>query len=387
MSLSKLSFRAALSLVFVFFLVAAAHAQYRASIQGVVTDPQGAVVSGATVTLKNLETNQTVIAETNDNGIYNFNSLSPSRYSITVEKAGFKQKILDNVGVIAEQANALNIRLEVGQVTESITVSGDSTPLMDTETASVAGTVSSNEIQHMPSFGRDVFQLLQLAPGVFGDGAQGNGGGSQNLPGTQGPGATGGNAGIFATENGPQVLASGGQYENNGITIDGISTTSAVWGGTTIISPSEDSVESIKVVSNGYDAENGRFSGAQIQVTSKSGSNQFHGSFFFAAHRPGLNAYQRFNGAGNSALRDNNRYNQFGGGVGGPIWKNKIFFYFNYETVRSPNSSNTGNGWYDTPAFDSSAPAGSIAAKYLTFPGAGVVSNGINASTCTNAGL
>jgi hypothetical protein len=143
----------------------------------------------------------------------------------------------------------------------------------------------------------------------------------------------------------------------------------------------------LKVVSNGYDAENGRFSGAQIQVTSKSGSNNFHGSAFFAAHRPGLNTFQRFNGTGNSVLRDENRFNQFGGSVGGPIWKNKIFFFFNYETARNPNSSSTGNGWYDTSAFDSSAPAGSIAAKYLGFPGSGVVSNGINPSTCANAGL
>src|SRR6266851_292920 len=363
------------------------YAQYRASIQGVVTDADGATVSGATLTLTNLETNQKLTATTNDSGIYNFNALPPSKYSLTVEKTGFRKRVLENVGVIPEQANALNLQLEVGQVTEVVSVSGDSTPLMDTETASVAGTISSNQIQHMPAFGRDVFQLLQLAPGVFGDGAQGNGGGSQNLPGTQGPGATGGNAGIFATENGPQVLASGGQYENNGITIDGISTTSAVWGGTTIITPSEDSVESVKVVSTGYDAENGRFSGAQVQVTSKSGSNQFHGSFFFAAHRPGLNAYQRFNGTGNKVLRDNNRYNQFGGSVGGPIWKNKIFFFFNYETVRNPNSSSTGNGWYDTPAFDALAPSGSIAAKYLTFPGSGVVSTGINNSTCADAGL
>ena len=258
---------------------------------------------------------------------------------------------------------------------------------MDTETASIAGTVTKNQIEHIPAFGRDVFQLLQLAPGVFGDGAQGGGGGSQNIPGTQGPGGTGGNTGIFATENGPQILANGGQYENNSITIDGISTTSAVWGGTTIITPSEDSVESVKVLSNGYDAENGRFSGAQIQVTSKSGSNNFHGGLFFTAHRPGLNAYQRFNGQGNSVLRDNNRFNQFGGNVGGPIWKNKIFFFFNYETVREPNSTSVGNGWYETSSFASSAPAGSIAAKYLTFPGSGVVSTGINPSTCANAGL
>src|SRR5216683_6331942 len=363
------------------------YAQYRASIQGVVTDPDGATVSGATLTLTNLETNQKLTATTNDSGIYNFNALPPSKYSLTVEKTGFRKRVLENVGVIPEQANALNLQLEVGQVTEVVSVSGDSTPLIDTETASVTGTVSSNQIQHMPSFGRDVFQLLQLAPGVFGDGSQGNGGGSVNIPGTQGPGGTGGADGIFRTENGPQALAAGGQYENNGITIDGISTTSAVWGGTTIITPSEDSVQSVKVVSTGYDAENGRFSGAQIQVTSKSGTNQFHGSFFFDAHRPGLNAFQRFNGSGNGVLRDNNRFNQFGGSVGGPIWKNKIFFFFNYETVRNPNSSSTGNGWYDTPAFDALAPSGSIAAKYLTFPGSGVVSSGINNATCADAGL
>src|SRR6266571_133392 len=281
------------------------YAQYRASIQGVVTDPDGATVSGATLTLTNLGTNQKLTATTDENGIYNFNALPPSRYSLAVEKAGFKKRVLDNVSVIAEQANALNIQLEVGDVTQSITVSGDSTPLIDTETASLSGTISNNQIQNMPSFGRDVFQLIQLAPGVFGDRAQGNGGGAANLPGTQGPGATGGNAGIFQTENGPQALAAGQQYGNNSSTLDGISTTSAVWGGTTIITPSEDSVESVKVLSNGYDAENGRFSGAQIQVISKSGTNQYHGSGFFTAHRPGLDAYQRFNGQGNTVLRDN----------------------------------------------------------------------------------
>src|SRR5258707_358119 len=102
-----------------------------------------------------------------------------------------------------------------------------------------------------------LFLLIQLAPGVFGNGAEGGGGNGVNIPGTQGPGATGGNQGIFQTENGPQALAVGQQYENNSISIDGISTSSAVWGGTTVITPSEDSVDSVKVLSNGYDAENG----------------------------------------------------------------------------------------------------------------------------------
>jgi hypothetical protein len=364
-----------------------ASAQYRTSIQGVVTDSSGAVVPDANLTLINPATGEKQVRVSNEAGVYNFNALPAAQFRLEVEKKGFQKKVIDNIQLNPEQANALDIQLVLGTETETVTVDGSTVPAMDTETASIAGTISKNQIEHMPAFGRDVFQLLQLAPGVFGDGAQGSGGGAQQLPGTQGPGATGGNTGIFATENGPQILAKGQQYENNGITIDGISTTSAVWGGTTIITPSEESVESVKVIANGYDAENGRFSGAQIEVTSKSGTNDFHGSLFFTAHRPGLNAYQRFNGQGNSVLRDNNFFNQYGGSVGGPIWKNKIFFFFSYETVQEPNSSSTGNGWYDTPAFDALAPSGSIAAKYLTFPGSGVASTGINNSTCADAGL
>jgi Carboxypeptidase regulatory-like domain/TonB dependent receptor-like, beta-barrel len=369
-------------------LTVAAQAQYRASIQGVITDPQGAVVEGATVTLIDTQTNRTVTSTSDANGIYNFHALPLSTYTVSVEKSGFKKKTIDNYVPIADQPNGLNLELELGGATETVNVSAEDIAPIETQTATISGTVNSNQVQHLPSFGRDVFQLIQLAPGVFGDGRQGGGGGGANLAGTQGPGATGGSGGIFQTENGPQALAAGQQYENNSITIDGISTTSAVWGGTTIITPSEDSVENVKVVSHGYDAENGRFSGAQVQVTSKSGTNQFHGSLFWTAHRPGLNAYQRFNGEGNKVLRDTTFFNQLGGSVGGPIWKNKIFAFFAYETVREPQHASTDNGWYETSAFDGLAPAGSIAATYLTFPGGTPIGGSINTTaTCSTAGF
>ena len=380
--------RTFLAFTCILFFAVMAHAQYRTSIQGVVTDTTGAVISGANLTLTNPQTGEKQVRVSNDAGVFNFNALPAVPFHLEVSKDGFQTKVIDNLQLIPEQANAVNVQLTVGAASQTVTVNAETEPLLQTETASINGVVSDNQIQHMPSFGRDVYQLVQLAPGVFGDGAQGSGGNGQNLPGTQGPGGTGGNQGIFQTENGPQALAAGQQYENNSYSIDGISTTSAVWGGTTIITPSEDSVDNVKVLSNGYDAENGRFSGAQVQLTSKSGSNNFHGSAFFTMHRPGFNAYQRYNGNNNAVLKDPNFFDQFGGSIGGPIWKNKVFFFFDYETVRSPaNQPNTSNGWYETPAFDKLAPSGSIAATYLTFPGAGVNSTRINPSTCADAGL
>lgn len=386
--------RLVLPLVLACLFVPFAHAQFRSSIQGSVTDASGAVVPGVILTLTDNDTNQLLTATTNNSGVYNFNALPPDHFTLRATKTGFQTKTLQNVQLIPEQANSINIQMELGTVSQEVTVSGESTRLLDTETATISGTITSNQIEHMPAVGRDVMQLAQLAPGVFGDGGHSSSGGTQNLPGTNigGPSST---DGIFKTENGPQIVANGSQNNANGITIDGISTASAVWGGTTVITPTEDSVDNVKVVANNYDAENGRFSGAQIQVTSKSGTNTPHGSLFFKADRPGLNAYQRWNGpnsvksgtpAQRGLLRDNSRFNQFGGSVGGPIWKDKVFAFFAYETLRN-NTTATGTGWYETPEFLKEAPSGSIAAKYLSYPGEGASSNAVISATCADIGL
>jgi len=375
-------------IVFAIWLASPVQAQFRASLRGTVTDPQGAVVPGATVTLANKDTNARLASTSDDNGIYQFNALPTAPYQLTVEREGFQKKVLDNVQIIPEQLNSLNLQLDLGNVSQTVTVS-DTIQALDTETATVGGTISNNQIQHMPTFGRDVLKVTQLAPGSFSDGSQASGNSNYNLPGTQsGGGQSGGNDGIFKTENGVQIISNGNQSENNGISIDGISTTSAVWGGSTIITPSQDSVQDVKVLTNSYDAEYGRFSGAQVQITTKGGTNNFHGGAFFFARRPGLNAFQRYNGEGNLPLRDDNFFDQMGGNIGGPIWKNKIFAFFNYETVRSPEqSANIANGWYETSNLAASAPSGSIASTYLNFPGSAVNSLGINNATCTDAGL
>ena len=379
-----------------------AHAQYRTSIQGEVTDPQGAVIPGATLTLKDQGTNETVVRKSNEVGIFNFNALPADHFSLTVERDGFKTKVLDDLQLIPEQPNALNIQLELGVASETVTVNASTEPALDTETADNGRTISEDEIQHLPTFQRDATGLIQLAPGVQSDGAQGAGGGGFAAPGTQsgashgGGGNLGHSSSIFATENGVSANTNGQQFQSNGYTVDGISTVSAVWGGSTVVTPSEDSIGNVKIVTNAYDAENGRFAGAITEITSKSGTNDVHGSFFVQVFRPGLNAYQRWNGpqsvapgtpAQRGLLRDSDRYNQLGGSVGGPIWKNKIFAFFSYEG-QSQNTPATGTGWYyDDASLATIAPTGSIASTYLKFPGAAVLGTLITTANCATAGL
>ena len=387
MNRSAFAVRAASLVVCIVISAAVAHAQYRTSIQGVVTDSTGAVIPGANLTLTNPATGEKQTRVSNGDGVFNFNALAAARFQLVVEKDGFQKKVIDNLDLIPEQANALNVQLAVGASSTTVQVDASAAPLLQTENASVNGVITDNQIQHMPSYGRDILKLAQLAPGVFGDGSQGGGGGGNDLPSAQtNAGSSGTDDGIFKTENGAAVSGNGQQQSMNGISVDGISTTSAVWGGSTVITPSEDSIADFKIVSNSYDAENGRFSGAQLEITSKSGSNEYHGSAFFTAHRPGLNAYQPFNGAGNMDLRDPSRFNQIGGSVGGPIVKNKLFAFFSYETIRE-HTSVIGNEWGDTAAFDALAPAGSIASTLVNYPGNAILNSGVNASSCSDIGL
>ncbi|MDR3737446.1 MAG: TonB-dependent receptor [Terracidiphilus sp.] len=369
-----------------------AHAQYRASLQGTVADAQGALIPGAQLTLTDKETNRTVSITSNDAGGFVFNQLPPSTYTVTVTRDGFKKKVLDNVRVIAEQANALNVVLEIGGTAETVTVNASELPLMDTESGSVGGTITQNDLAKMPTFGRDPLQLAQLAPGMFGDSSQASGGGTFSLPGNQGDGSAGASSGPYMTENKPQVFGNGGRNDTNGITIDGVQVTSVTWGSAAVITPNPDTIKEMKVVANPYDAELGRFSGAQIQIISQNGTNQFHGTGLFKLDRPGLNAYQRWNPGGVKAVqRDTAKYNEFGGTVGGPILPNKVFFFFGYDTVRNTGTVE-GSGWYDTASLDSSSTSGTVANKFLTVKGVSAVYSNIlegaaDGNDCAKIGL
>jgi len=373
-----------------------ARAQFRASIQGEVTDPQGAAIPGATLTLTDIVNGQTQAATSNATGFYYLNALPADTFKLVVSAGGFSNKTLTNLTIIPEQANTLNVTLAVGAASESVTVDAGDVPALDTATANINGTITNNQIEHMPSFNRDVFELASLAPGMFGDNSQSSSGNENNLPAEQNGGIQA-SQGIFTKgELTPQVEGNGGENNTSLYLIDGIPTASASWAGSTVIVPQEDSVQYVKVSANAYDAEFGRFSGAVVQVTSNTGTNAYHGSAFFKADRPGLNAWQRWNGANsvdpaNAAktpanrglAKDQQRFNQFGGSVGGPILHDKLFAFFAYETLRN-NTVTSGTGLFETPSYDTSAPAGSIASKYLTLAGNAPAATGIIATSCSS---
>jgi hypothetical protein len=381
---------------------ATARAQFRAAIQGTVTDPAGAVIGQATVTLTNNGTAKTQQTTTSGEGFYRFSELPPGTYTVTVEKTGFKKNTVDGVVVNAEQVQGLDVTLTTGEVSESVTVSAAAAPVLETEQANIDKSISTTEVKELPQFGRDPYSLARLTPGVFGDAARGGAGGAVNLPNTAGPG--GSNRSIFQTENQVQISANGQRITSNNFQIDGTSVNSLVNGGAAVITPNQESVKEVRVIANVYSAEYGRNSGAQILTVSQNGTNDFHGSLFLKNDSPGLNAFNKYGGPnGARPIRVNQHLNQFGGSFGGPIPKphfgeggravtlerNKAFFFFSYEGLRSKNSD-TVNAFVETPEYRSLVIAqrpGSIAARILGDGGVSPRIISIIPTTCGAAGF
>src|ERR1035438_1742290 len=165
-------------------------------------------------------------------------------------------------------------------------------PLLPSSDASIGTTIDSAEITRLPTFGSDPYELLRTAPGITGDGARAGNGNAVFLPNAAGPG--GSNSGIFQTENQVQIVADGQRQADNNFMLDGVSVNSLSHGGSAVVTPNVEAVGQMTVISTSYDAVDGRNSGAQIKVVTKSGSNQFHGTGFLQYDEPGLNAYARW---------------------------------------------------------------------------------------------
>ncbi len=402
-------FRAVVCALFLLLLTGIANAQFRAGVQGSVTDTQGGAVVGATITLTSKETNQTRQDTTTDQGFYRFTQLPPGTYTLKAEQSGFNTKTLDNVIVHAEQVEGVNITLDPAGVAAAVTVTDAGAPPLETENANIDKSITTQEVRQLPQFGRDPYELLRLTPGVFGEGARGGTGTAANLPNQPGPG--GSNRSIFQTENQVQISADGQRVTANNYQIDGTSVNSLTHGGAAVITPNQESVKEVHVIANTYSAEYGRNSGAQILTVSQNGTNQFHGSLFLKNDSPGLNAFNKYggfspntNGTPIAPKRVNQRLNQFGGSLGGPIpiprfgedngpgfklGKNRAFFFFSYEGLRS-NISDTFFSFVETPEYRALVQQlrpSSIGATILGSPGIAPRIVSVIPVPCTAAGF
>jgi len=311
---------------------------------------------------------------TSDSGSYRIPSLSPGTYAVEVESSSFKKSTTTGVVIEAEKVRGLNVTLQAGSAAETVSVIGEAGGV-ETETASVSGAISSRQVEQLPQFGRDPFELLRLAPGVFGDGARNGTGQAQLLPNGGGPG--GSNNSIYQVENQTQISSNGQRVSGNNFLIDGVDVNSLTWGGASVVTPNQESISEMTVVSTSYSAEDGRNSGAQIKVISKTGTNQWHGSAFFKYAEPGLNSHNKFGGFINGfepapRVQNTTKGRNYGGSVGGPIIKNKVFFFFSVEGERN-NNSDLEIGYVETPEFRNALLAqrpGTVSAQILNSPGA-----------------
>ena len=371
-----------------------ANAQFRAAVQGAVTDNTGAIVAGATVTLTNNETGRSQQVSTSDSGFYRFSGLAPGKYNLTVEQANFKKQVVENLNVDAENVQGFDVVLEVGGISETVTVTDDAATLQ-TENANVQKSITTEEIRRLPQSGRDPYELAKLAPGILAPGARGGNGNSVGFPNTTGPG--GSNSSIVQSENQVPISASGQRLSQNNFQVDGISVTSLQHGGAANITPNQESVKEVQITSSSFSAEDGRNSGAQIKVVSQNGTNDFHGSAFYKYNDPELNAFNTF--PGTNKQRVENRFRQFGGAIGGPLpflnfgdgnddafnsGKDRSFFFFSYEGVRN-NTANTYQAFIETPQYRQQVIAsrpGGLTATILRSPGVAPRSGAILPRTC-----
>ena len=337
--------------------VGTAKAQFGGSLTGTVQDATGATVPHAAVTLRNLGTQQVQTATSADTGTYHFSQLGPGTYSISVNASGFKTQSVPSIAIAAETPRVLDLTLQPGGNSETVTVTANEVPILQSADASIGSTISSEQVRRLPIFGANPYELLRTAPGITGDGARSGTGTAVFLPNGAGPG--GSSSGIFQTENQTQIAADGQRTSDNNYAIDGVSVNSLSHGGSAVVTPNQEAVESITVVSTSYDAADGRNSGAQIKTVSRAGTNDVHGSLFFLYDEPGLNSYNKYGGptAGALPARVQNKERSYIASLGGPLLKNKLFAFGSWQGYSQANNTTTVQTWIETSQYRQIAQA------------------------------
>jgi outer membrane receptor protein involved in Fe transport len=284
------------------------------SIGGTVTDVSGAAIVNARVLITSLETGTSVEPATDAIGYFRATHLSPGNYQVRVEKPGFKTAVIERVAINVNAITRVDVSLQPGQVQETITVSAE-TPLVQTEEGRLANTLTTREVTDLPLNGRQVYQLVTLEPGV-----------------------TATNAPVVSNVSSPTssntfdfgYIANGSTPRGNNFILDGNSNNNEWLGGTPLIFPSVDAIQEVQVQTLNFSAEYGRNDGAIVNIVTKSGGNNLHGTAFYTGRNTALNARNYFDVVAKTPLQQH----QFGFALGGPIIKNKTFFFIDYEGSR-----------------------------------------------------
>ncbi len=287
------------------------------SIFGAVTDQSGAAIPNATVTITDVSKNLSFTTQTNSSGNYNYTRLIPGTYRVKVEAPGFKAGVIDTVVVNVDRASEANLQLQPGQVTEEITITAEA-PLLKTDRADVAVTFETRQITDLPILDRNFTRFILLTPGT--QQLQWQHAASENPQGSI------------------QTMVNGQHFSGTGYQLDGTENRDPILG-IIVINPNFEAIGEAKITSQNYDAEFGQAIAGVVSVQTKSGTNEFHGSAFlfrqndeFQARNP-FSQFQR-NAQTGKFIPDTLR-SQFGGALGGPILKDRLFFFGDYEGLRS----------------------------------------------------
>jgi len=314
-------------------------AQYNSGIRGTVTDPAGAVIPGATVTVRSSATGFITKATTGPSGAFDVPRLAPGDYTLQVRAPGFSI-FSSHATLLTEQTLDLPVQLLVGSDTQSITVES-AAPLLSTADSRLQTTLPQNQIDALPVQGRSVIGLANLAPGVTGTGLATTSGVPDN----------------FNVEITNQANANGRGFDGNLYIVDGLDITSSVRPGVVNTAPNADSVQEVAVQTNTYSVEYGRATSIQTAITTKSGANRLHGlaSYYYTGNK--LWARNEFTPVAGYAPF---HYNNFSAAVGGPIYRDQTFFFVSTQLLRSL-STTSGLTTFESPEFRAFAQS--------TFPG------------------
>ncbi|MGI8743086.1 MAG: carboxypeptidase regulatory-like domain-containing protein [Bryobacteraceae bacterium] len=291
------------------------------SVTGTVIDSSGAVVANAKITAVNTGTNLNYTAQTNNTGIYNLRFLPAGSYTLAAEIAGFKKAVVPVFQLDVDQTARVDLTLEVGEITQSVEITAVA-PILQTESAQTGDVITAAKAESLPLNGRNFVSLTLLVPGSI----------------TPNP-ASVSSATRFGAGGRPYV--NGNREQTNSYLVDGVNVNESL-ADRVGYSPNVDALEEIKVLTGNAPAEFGNASGAVVNMTLKSGTNEFHGSVFEFLRNDKLDANSFFNnrsGAAKRALRQN----IYGGTIGGPVLKNKLFFFADFQGTRNRNSGPTTN--------------------------------------------